>query len=171
MRLLLLPELYGGRRVLARRSEQLPRLSRRSGRRWTICAASVAQVHGSDVEHAFDLAELRGYHYHSGVVFAAYARLGDAVALGGRYDEVGKAFGRARPATGFSMDLRACSVRAGAAAARRILAPYAQDAALQENRGVARAGRSGRGGSAGHEAQRDESNCDRVLVQREVSGK
>ena len=54
-----------------------------------------------------DLAELRGYHYHSGMVFAAYhAGSHDAIALGGRYDDVGKSFGRARPATGFSMDLR-----------------------------------------------------------------
>jgi ATP phosphoribosyltransferase regulatory subunit len=57
---------------------------------------------------SFDLAELRGYHYHSGVVFDAYCDgVTGAVARGGRYDEVGKAFGRARPATGFSIDLRA----------------------------------------------------------------
>ena len=56
---------------------------------------------------SFDLAELRGYHYHSGVVFDAYCDgVTGAVARGGRYDEVGKAFGRARPATGFSIDLR-----------------------------------------------------------------
>ncbi len=54
-----------------------------------------------------DLGELRGYHYHSGVVFSAYAAgSANAVVRGGRYDEVGKAFGRARPATGFSLDLR-----------------------------------------------------------------
>lgn len=56
---------------------------------------------------AFDLAELRGYGYHSGVVFAAYAGgRSRAVALGGRYDEIGKVFGRARSATGFSLELR-----------------------------------------------------------------
>src|SRR5258708_25893197 len=56
---------------------------------------------------SFDLADLRGYHYHSGVVFAAYAPgVPNAVALGGRYDEVGNAFRRARPPTGFSRDLR-----------------------------------------------------------------
>jgi histidyl-tRNA synthetase len=50
---------------------------------------------------------LRGYHYHNGVVFAAYCDgYPAAIALGGRYDGAGKAFGRARPATGFSMDLR-----------------------------------------------------------------
>lgn len=55
----------------------------------------------------FDLAELRGYHYHTGIVFAAYvAGSGQAVALGGRYDDIGEVFGRARPATGFSTDLK-----------------------------------------------------------------
>lgn len=54
-----------------------------------------------------DLAELRGYHYHTGVVFAAFMPgQGQAIAKGGRYDEIGKVFGRARPATGFSADLR-----------------------------------------------------------------
>src|SRR4029450_762064 len=60
-----------------------------------------------------DLAELRGYHYHSGVVFDAYCDgVTGAVARGGRYDEVGKAFGRARPATGFSIDLRSLTAAA-----------------------------------------------------------
>jgi ATP phosphoribosyltransferase regulatory subunit len=55
----------------------------------------------------FDLAELRGYHYHTGVVFAAFVpNLGREIARGGRYDNIGKTFGRARPATGFSADLK-----------------------------------------------------------------
>ena len=55
----------------------------------------------------FDLAELRGYRYHTGVVFAALVPgHGEAIARGGRYDDVGRFFGRARPATGFSTDLR-----------------------------------------------------------------
>ncbi|MEK9712929.1 MAG: ATP phosphoribosyltransferase regulatory subunit, partial [Thalassolituus sp.] len=54
-----------------------------------------------------DLTELRGYDYHTGLVFAAYVPgYGDAVAQGGRYDETGAVFGRARPATGFSADLK-----------------------------------------------------------------
>ncbi len=54
-----------------------------------------------------DLAELRGYRYHTGAVFAVYARgLGEALARGGRYDNVGAIYGRARPATGFATDLR-----------------------------------------------------------------
>jgi ATP phosphoribosyltransferase regulatory subunit len=55
----------------------------------------------------FDLAELRGYHYQTGVVFAAFVPgYGREIARGGRYDEIGKVFGRARPATGFSADLK-----------------------------------------------------------------
>ncbi len=55
----------------------------------------------------FDLAELRGYRYHTGVVFAVYVPgYSQAVAQGGRYDDIGRVFGRARPATGFSTDLK-----------------------------------------------------------------
>jgi len=55
----------------------------------------------------FDLAELRGYHYHTGIVFAAYVPgSGQGIAFGGRYDDIGSAFGRARPATGFSTDIK-----------------------------------------------------------------
>ncbi len=56
----------------------------------------------------FDLTELRGYHYHTGLVFAALAPgHGQAIANGGRYDDIGEVFGRARPATGFNTDLKA----------------------------------------------------------------
>ncbi|MED5509665.1 MAG: ATP phosphoribosyltransferase regulatory subunit [Pseudomonadota bacterium] len=60
-----------------------------------------------DIAINFDLAELRGYHYHTGVVFAAY-KPGSAqsIAAGGRYDDIGEHFGHAQPATGFSMDLK-----------------------------------------------------------------
>ena len=55
----------------------------------------------------FDLGELRGYHYHTGVVFAAFLPgVGQSIAQGGRYDDIGADFGRARPATGFSTDLK-----------------------------------------------------------------
>jgi len=61
-----------------------------------------------DLDIYFDLAELRGYHYHTGLVFAAYvAGCGQALANGGRYNDVGAVFGRARPATGFAADLKA----------------------------------------------------------------
>jgi len=63
--------------------------------------------HNKDVRLNIDLAELHGYHYHTGVVFGAFVpQLGQEIARGGRYDDIGKIFGRARPATGFSTDLK-----------------------------------------------------------------
>lgn len=54
-----------------------------------------------------DLSELRGYNYHTGIVFAAFVpNVGQAIAQGGRYDDIGAVFGRSRPATGFSTDLK-----------------------------------------------------------------
>jgi ATP phosphoribosyltransferase regulatory subunit len=116
-----------------------------------------------------DLADLRGYHYHTGVMFAAYCEgLPSAVALGGRYDEVGKAFGRARPATGFSMDLRVLAQRGRAPAARgAILAPFVKDPALaQKVESLRRAGEVVIADLPGHDGTRDELGCDRRLVRR-----
>ena len=108
--LALLPELYGGPDVLAAAEKRLPRIPELTGALATLRALAKA----CPVPVSFDLAELRGYHYHSGVVFDAYCKgIVGAVARGGRYDEVGRAFGRSRPATGFSIDLRSL---AGAAA-------------------------------------------------------
>ncbi len=101
--LLLLPKLYGGAEILAVAEKELPNIS---GLRRAL-ATLRALAKASPVPVSLDLAELRGYHYHSGAVFDAYCDgVAGAVARGGRYDEVGKAFGRARPATGFSIDLR-----------------------------------------------------------------
>jgi ATP phosphoribosyltransferase regulatory subunit len=80
-----------------------------------------------------DLAELRGYRYHTGAVFAAYVPgQGQAVAAGGRYDNIGRSFGYARPATGFSADLRALVrlVAGGGVARPCVLAPGDHDEAL-----------------------------------------
>ncbi len=69
--------------------------------------AQRVRQHMPDAPLYFDLAELRGYHYHTGIMFAAYVPdNGDGIAYGGRYDNIGSFFGRARPATGFSMDLK-----------------------------------------------------------------
>ena len=69
--------------------------------------AELAQKRIPNVPLNFDIAELRGYQYQTGVVFAAFVPgHGQEVARGGRYDEIGAAFGRARPATGFSADLK-----------------------------------------------------------------
>ena len=103
---LALTELYGDAGILQLARQRLPALPE-LGRALDDLTAMAAGLTGRGVEVAFDLAELRGYGYHSGVVFAAYSTgRSRAIALGGRYDEVGRIFGRARPATGFSLDLR-----------------------------------------------------------------
>jgi ATP phosphoribosyltransferase regulatory subunit len=99
-----LPLLYGDRSVLVEARARLPQLPAVVDALDTLQALDQGLP---DVEAAYDLAELRGYGYHSGVVFAAYTGgRSHAIAQGGRYDEVGRVFGRARPATGFSLDLR-----------------------------------------------------------------
>jgi len=65
---------------------------------------AIARTYPSVKVHV-DLAELRGYRYHTGMLFAAYDESGSELTRGGRYDAIGKAFGHARPATGFSGDL------------------------------------------------------------------
>ncbi|AGA91123.1 ATP phosphoribosyltransferase, regulatory subunit [Thioflavicoccus mobilis 8321] len=94
----------------------------------------------------FDLAELRGYRYKTGVVFAAFVPgWGQEIARGGRYDDIGRVFGRARPAVGFSADLKGL-LRQGAPAAAvvdgAVFAPWSADPALQDE--VARLRRAGR---------------------------
>ncbi len=122
--LLDLPQLYGGPEVLERAVAVLPDLpaigAALEGLQHLIAAAP-------DLPFSVDLSDLRGYHYHNGVVFAAYCPgYPAAIALGGRYDGAGKAFGRARPATGFSMDLREVARLAPIGKPKyAILAPYA----------------------------------------------
>jgi ATP phosphoribosyltransferase regulatory subunit len=101
--LLLLPELYGDSSILELAEKKLPKLPELHKALATLRSLAKA----CPVPVSFDLAELRGYHYHSGVVFDAYCDgVAGTVARGGRYDEVGKAFGRPRAATGFSIELR-----------------------------------------------------------------
>lgn len=116
-----------------------------------------------------DLADLRGYHYHSGMVFAAYhAGSHDAIALGGRYDDLGKSFGRARAATGFSMDLRQLYCLLPAQTARLgVCAPHSDDAALRDKITQLRAaGEVVVVDLIGDAALRPELQCDRELVLR-----
>lgn len=117
-----------------------------------------------------DLAELRGYHYHTGVLFSAYTPgQGAAVAQGGRYDEIGQVFGRARPATGFSTDL-ATLLWLGAStevAVTGIYAPPVGDAGLEEQ--VARLRRQGERvirALPGADMEPHALGCDRGLAQQ-----
>ena len=127
-----------------------------------------------DIVLCFDLCELRGYEYHTGIVFAAYTpSYGRAVSKGGRYDHIGEVFGRARPASGFDSDLKVlaklsaktCQQRAG------ILAPDLNDVGLQDS--INKLRRDGEivivnlTGTPLDEKSQSEMNCDRQLVLKE----
>ncbi|HQS58506.1 MAG: ATP phosphoribosyltransferase regulatory subunit [Gallionellales bacterium 35-53-114] len=167
--LLALAQLYGGaEEVLQRAHKILPDFTEI---RAALNELEQAAAHLKPLAQGIgvDLAELRGYHYHSGMVFAAYhAGSHDAIALGGRYDDLGKSFGRARPATGFSMDLRQLfGLLPPVVQTRGILAPYSNDAALLAS--IARLRSEGHAvvvDLLGNAAFRSELNCDRELILR-----
>lgn len=126
--LMLLPELYGGRKILCYARKVLPNHPEiESALNQLEMIEEQLKTYVDSV--TFDLSDLRGYHYHTGMVFAAYTQgSANAIALGGRYDEIGKGFGRARPATGFSMDLRELSKLVKSdLSPKGILAPYQRD--------------------------------------------
>jgi len=126
--LLELVRLNGGAEVIERARARLPALP-------PIVAAldeleAIARNCGAEV--SFDLADLHGYRYHNGVTFAVHVEgLPAAVLRGGRYDGIGKAFGRARPAVGFSIYLRDLARLGEAVSPRAILAPARPDPALR----------------------------------------
>lgn len=109
--LLALAELAGGRDVLARAREEfgaLPLVVEAIAQLETL--SDVIEARYPKAELYFDLGELRGYHYLTGIVFAAFAPgCGNPIASGGRYNHIGEVFGRARPATGFAVDVTALS--------------------------------------------------------------
>jgi ATP phosphoribosyltransferase regulatory subunit len=120
----------------------------------------------------FDLTELRGYHYHTGLVFAAYAPGARAeLAKGGRYDHVGEAFGRSRPATGFSADLKTLLAWAAPAAkATGVYAPATDAAGLQAAINALRLqGERVVQALPGDKTSAVSAGCDRTLVR--VDGK
>lgn len=161
-----LPSLYGGVEVLQEAQQLLPQYAEIKQALQDLRRVSQGLA-GMDIVVSFDLAELRGYHYHSGMVFAAYAEgYAGALAQGGRYDEVGQSFGRSRPATGFSMDMRALiGLQPAAETIKGILAPYSEDEELQSKIGTLRAaGEVVIVDLPGHETHRAELDCDRVLT-------
>ena len=134
-----------------------------------VAAAVSRQV--PDLPLYFDLAELTGYRYYTGVVFSAFVpAYGRAVARGGRYDGIGKAFGRARPATGFSADLWQLLklVPPEDSASHGILAPGGDDAGIRSE--IARLRATGERvviGLPGANVAARELGCDRELVQKD----
>ncbi len=166
--LLALVELYGDETVLRKARERLPAHAALDAAlrdlQW-LCR-HIAQTHPA-VRVGFDLADLGGYAYYSGVRFAIYtAGASDALVRGGRYDEVGAVFGRNRPAVGFSLDLKTLAELApGNGARAAIRAPWGEDAGLRE--AVRRLRGSGECVVCmlpGHEHEAQEFECDRELV-------
>jgi ATP phosphoribosyltransferase regulatory subunit len=167
--LLALPTLYGGTDVLTQARRVLPYSVEVHAALDELEQVAVhLQPYAQHI--GIDLAELRGYHYHSGMVFAAYhAGSHDAIALGGRYDDVGKSFGRARPATGFSMDLRQLhGLLPKQKLAQGILAPHLRDDALEAS--ILKLRQQGEivvVDLLGKAEQHAEMNCDREIVLRD----
>jgi ATP phosphoribosyltransferase regulatory subunit len=112
----------------------------------------------------FDLAELRGYHYHTGIVFAAYVPgYGQALANGGRYNNVGEVYGRARPATGFATDLKALTALSHVPLQSRGAISKPDHAGAELDEVVARLRASGEI-VINRLADRPDTRCDRELV-------
>jgi ATP phosphoribosyltransferase regulatory subunit len=165
--LLALPGLYGGVEVLAEARVRLP--DDAEIRAALDDLGRLAEALG-ELPISFDLADLRGYHYHSGVVFAAYGGGSPAaLALGGRYDRIGETFGRGRPATGFSLDLRELALRLpDPVQTGAILCPPDADAELQGLVAQLRArGEIVMTELPGHPGSWNEAGCDRQLVRRD----
>jgi ATP phosphoribosyltransferase regulatory subunit len=163
--LLALLDLYGDIQVLDQAERVLPQLP---GVQEALAHLRWLAGHLEGVRVSFDLADLRGYAYYTGIRFSVYAAgASDALARGGRYDEVGSIFGRKRPAVGFSLDVKAL---AGAAAVRplraAIRAPWGEATALRA--AIAQLRQQGETVVCvlpGHESEVDEFQCDRELVQ------
>jgi ATP phosphoribosyltransferase regulatory subunit len=163
--LLHLTELNGDKAILVKAAKLLPETAAIKHALEDLIKVSGA-LDDLGVTVSFDLSELRGYHYHSGIVFAAYAQgYKGPLALGGRYDKVGQSFGRARPATGFSLDLRGVATALPPAqSAAAIFAPASDDKTLIAKIEALRAeGYIVVQGLIGAESDMVELNCNKKL--------
>ena len=121
----------------------------------------------NQIKVSYDLSDIRGYQYHNGLVFSVYAdQCYSPIALGGRYDNIGASFGRNRPATGFTMDLKnIVTLFPNGKKAKAILAPQGNDSALQNAIELLREqGEIVAIDLFGH-MNAIQNNCDRILIQ------
>ena len=129
--------------------------------------AELTRKRYGNIKIHFDLSELHGYHYKTGVVFAAFVpQLGQAIARGGRYDDIGEVFGRARAATGFSTDMKILGRLSDKQYERpsKILAPADDDDALQQKVSALRAeGNVVIQQLAGQQVDAQSMGCDKTL--------
>jgi ATP phosphoribosyltransferase regulatory subunit len=160
--------LYGGPEVIAAAREALPQrplVQEALGQLEWLAAHLRTAVPGLKI--GFDLSDMSGYAYYSGLRFAVYgAGSSDALARGGRYDEVGAVFGRNRPAVGFSLDLKALAeVAPPSAAPAAVRAPWSEDPALRAVvRQLRDQGHTVVAMLPGHEYEAQAFACDRELV-------
>jgi ATP phosphoribosyltransferase regulatory subunit len=162
-----LPSLYGDASVVELARQRLPQWP---GITQALDDLAFLAAHVEGAHVAVDLADLRGYAYHSGVMFSVYADgVPNALARGGRYDHVGQAYGRARPATGFSLDLREIArISPIEARSSAILAPWKHDDLLRERVAELRnAGEVVIQALPGHDHALDEFAFDRILVEHD----
>ena len=166
--LLRLPTLYGDAEVLAEARRVLPQRAligeALDDLQWL---ARHLQRDHAGVRIGFDLSDMSGYAYYSGPRFAVYAAASsDALARGGRYDEVGAIFGRNRPAVGFSLDLKTLAEAAGGTPApTAIRAPWGEEPELRAAvRRLREAGETVLAVLPGHEPEVSAFDCDRELV-------
>lgn len=160
--------LYGGSDVVAAARRLLPeRAAIRAALDDLELLAGHARAAHPEAAVGFDLADIGGYAYYSGSRFAIYgAGSSDAIARGGRYDEVGAVFGRNRPAVGFSLDLKEIAQLAPGAGSRpAIRAPWSEEATLRAAiRRLREQGETVVCMLPGHEHEGEEFACDRELV-------
>ena len=169
-----LGELNGGAEVLESAATMLseaPLAVQESLHRLKALAGALQGRMGNVSLHV-DLAELRGYAYERGVVFAAFVPgHGQEIARGGRYDGIGEAFGNARPAIGFSTDLKtlvSLGDRSTQIPAKGIFAPWAEDPTLYSKiRALRQNGERVVTELPGQSGQAASMNCDRILVIRD----
>lgn len=166
--LLALLRLYGGDEVLQAARDMLPTralVTEALDQLQWLAAHLRAAYPGLRI--GFDLSDMGGYAYYSGMRFAIYsAGCSDALARGGRYDEVGAVFGRNRPAVGFSLDLKLLAEVAGSALPPpAIRAPWGEDPELRAAvRRLREAGETVVALLPGHDTQTEAFDCDRELV-------
>jgi ATP phosphoribosyltransferase regulatory subunit len=163
-----LPSLFGGDETLDAARKVLPDLPpvRAALDDLGTLARHARQAH-PDVRVGFDLADVGGSSYYSGARFAIFAKgSSDAIARGGRYDEVGAIFGRNRPAVGFSLDLKELAqLVPGNGGRPAVRAPWSEDAALRAAvRRLREQGETVVCVLPGHEHEGQEFECDRELV-------
>jgi ATP phosphoribosyltransferase regulatory subunit len=164
-----LPGLYGGPEVLAQARESLPThpLVKQALDELDWLATHLRSAF-PQLRVGFDLSDMSGYAYYSGARFSIFgAQASEALARGGRYDEVGAVFGRNRPAVGFSLDLKALAECVPLAPARAaIRAPWGEDPSLRAAvRRLREAGELVVALLPGHAAQAQAFECDRELIQ------